>query len=364
VAAVPASEDLARRTLAILFIAALLAICLWIVRPFLPATIWATTLVIATWPILLRLQDRLWNRRGLAATVMTLALLLIFVVPLWLAIDTIVTHSGDILGWASSASLVVPAPPDWLDGVPVVGHPTAQAWQNLADSEAHDLLQRFRPYAGRLTNWFLSAVGSFGTVLMQFLLTVVIAALLYMRGERAAAYVKRFGLRLAGERGVQAVVLAGQAIRGVALGVVVTAFIQAAIASAALVVTGVPYASILSAIIFMLCIAQLGPALVMLPAVGWMYWRGDAGTATVLLVLSLIAISVDNVLRPILIKKGVDLPLLLILTGVVGGLVAFGLIGIFLGPTVLAVGFKLLDAWIHDGQRAGQQQPKALQHGE
>jgi len=344
-------EDLAQRTLAILFIAVLLGICLWILRPFLPATIWATTLAIATWPVMRRLQASLWNSRAVAVTGMTLALLLVFVVPFWLAIGTIVKNSSEIVSLAESAvTMEFPQPPAWVGDIPLIGPSITQAWQSVADSEARDLMQKIRPYAGGLTEWFIGAVGSFGMVLMQFLLTVAISALLYARGERAGAYVMRFGIRLAGDRGRQAVVLAGQAIRGVALGVVVTAFVQAAIGATGLFITSVPYASVLSALLFMLCIAQLGPALVLVPAVAWMYWSGQPASATVLLVISVFAIGVDNVLRPILIRRGVDLPLLLILVGVIGGLMAFGLIGLFLGPTVLAVGYTLLDAWISEAR--------------
>jgi predicted PurR-regulated permease PerM len=134
--------------------------------------------------------------------------------------------------------------------------------------------------------------------------------------------------------------------------VVITAFIQAAIGSAALLVVGVPYAPILCAIMFMLCIAQLGPGLVLVPAVIWMFGNGGTASATFLLVCSIIAIGADNVLRPLLIRRGVDLPLLLILVGVIGGLIAFGLIGIFLGPTVLAVGYTLLAAWVAEADDA------------
>ena len=146
--------------------------------------------------------------------------------------------------------------------------------------------------------------------------------------------------------------LAGQAIRGVALGVVVTALIQSAISTLALVIAGVPYASILSAVLFMLCIAQIGPGLVLIPAIISMYAIGESASATILLICSIPAIAADNLLRPILIRKGVDLPLLLILAGVIGGLIAFGLIGIFLGPTVLAVAFRLLEAWVAEGREA------------
>jgi predicted PurR-regulated permease PerM len=344
-------HDLLQRTLGVLVIAVLIGTSVWILKPFLPAIVWATTLVIATWPIMGGLQDRLWGSRALAVIIMTLVLLLAFVVPFWLAIGTIVKHSDQLLGWTETVtSMQVPPPPDWLQHIPLLGRRLTEAWASVASSEAPELLQKIRPYAGRLSNWFIGAVGSFGLVLVQFLLTIAISAILYASGERAAAYATRFGARLAGARGRQAVVLAGQAIRGVALGVVVTAFIQSAIGAGALIVTGVPYASILSALLFMLCIAQLGPALVLIPAVIWMYTSGTTTSATVLLVLSIIAIGIDNVLRPVLIRKGVDLPLLLILSGVIGGLMAFGLIGLFLGPTLLAVTYTLLDAWISESE--------------
>jgi predicted PurR-regulated permease PerM len=339
--------DLAQRTLGVLVIGGLIVTSLWILRPFLPATIWAITLVIATWPLMRTVQSKLWGSRALAVTVMTVALLVIFVTPFWLAIGTIVTHSDQVLGWTETVTtLQVPPPPPWLQDVPLIGDRLTTAWAGIASSEGPELLQKIRPYAGRLTNWFIAAVGSFGLVLMQFLLTVAVSAILYAGGEWAASFAIRFGTRLAGGRGRQSVILAGQAIRGVALGVVVTAFVQSTIGAAALFITGVPYASVLSALLFMLCIAQLGPALVLIPAVIWMYSTGATGAATVLLVLSVIAIGIDNILRPVLIRRGVDLPLLLILSGVIGGLMAFGLIGLFLGPTLLAVTYTLLNAWI------------------
>jgi predicted PurR-regulated permease PerM len=145
------------------------------------------------------------------------------------------------------------------------------------------------------------------------------------------------------------VILAGQAIRGVALGVGMTAIVQTVLAGIGLAVAGVPFAALLSALILMFCIAQIGPILVLLPAVGWMYWQGDNSWATFLLVWSLIVGSLDNFLRPMLIKRGADLPLLLIFSGVIGGMLSFGLIGIFLGPVALAVTYTLLLAWIDDG---------------
>jgi len=339
--------DLTRITLAVLSIAILIGASIWIVAPFLPAIIWATTLVIATWPIMRRLQERLWNSRGLAVTIMTVILLLVFVVPFWAAIGMIVRNSSQIVSWAQSiATMELPPPPAWLANVPIVGATVAKFWQDLDDLGTRELLQKAAPYAGMVTQWFVSAVGSFGLVLVQFLLTVAISAIMYAKGEAGAAAVIRFGRRLAGDRGERSVRLAAQAIRGVALGVVVTALVQTAVGGIGLVLSGVPFAPVLAAIMFMFCIAQLGPAPVLVPAVIYMYATHQTLWGTVLLILGLIAMGLDNVVRPILIKRGADLPLLLILTGVIGGLVAFGLIGLFLGPTMLAVAYTLLNEWI------------------
>ncbi|MGH8432867.1 MAG: AI-2E family transporter YdiK [Solimonas sp.] len=342
-------SDLTRTTLAILFIAAMIGGSLWILRPFLPAIIWAAMLAIATWPLFRSLQARLWNSRALAVTVMTLAILLIFVVPFWLAIGTIVRHSAQIIEWGEHlAATGLPPPPGWVESLPLIGAKAASVWRDIANDDLPELLERGRPYAGMITRGFVEAMGSFGAVLLQFLLTVAIAAILYAQGETAATMARRFGSRLAGARGEQAVVLAGQAARGVALGVVVTAFIQSGIGAFGLFVAGVPFASVFSALMFMLCIAQLGPGLVLIPAVIWLLATGDTGWGIFLGIVSVAAISIDNFVRPILIRRGVELPLLLILSGVVGGLLAFGLIGIFLGPMILAVAYTLFQAWLSE----------------
>ena len=140
--------------------------------------------------------------------------------------------------------------------------------------------------------------------------------------------------------------LAGQAIRAVALGIIVTALAQSALAGIGLAVAGVPYAAVLTALAFLLCIAQIGPGLVLIPAIAWLYWKDATVAATLLLIWSVGVILLDNFLRPILIRRGADLPLLLIMAGVIGGLFAFGVLGLFVGPVVLAVTYTLLNAWI------------------
>jgi predicted PurR-regulated permease PerM len=346
-------QDLTRSTLAVLFIGGLIAASFWVMQPFLPAIAWAVTLVVATWPLMLQVQHLAGNRRGPAVLVMTLALLLVLIVPFWLAISTIVANLDAISDLARTVlSLRVPPPPDWLAQVPLIGARATQIWGQLTSEGVRELAPRLTPYAGALTQWFASAVGSLGGTFLQFLLTVVIAAIMYAGGERGAATAVRFGRRLGGDRGEMAVRLAGQAIRGVALGVVVTAVAQSVLGGIGLAVVGVPFASLLTALMFMLCLAQIGPGLVLIPAVVWMYYSGETLWATVLLAFTIVAITMDNFLRPLLIRRGADLPLLLILFGVIGGLIAFGLLGIFLGPTVLAIAYTLLNAWMAEDEEA------------
>jgi predicted PurR-regulated permease PerM len=157
--------------------------------------------------------------------------------------------------------------------------------------------------------------------------------------------------RLGGDSGERTLHLAGQAIRGVALGVVLTALVQLVLAFAGLWMAGVPHAGLLSAIVFVLGIAQLGPLFVLVPAVAWLYWMGNTGWATALLVYSLPVGMLDNVLRPILIRRGVELPMLLIIGGVIGGLISFGVVGLFVGPVVLAATYTLAKEWVVRDQR-------------
>lgn len=344
-------RDLARTTLAVLFIGGLIFASFWIMRPFLAPLIWAVMIVVATWPLMRRVQSRLWDSRGLAVTTMMLALLLVFVVPLTLAIATIVEHADEIVSWAKDLTgLRMPPPPDWLHTLPLIGDRMTAAWETIAVVSARDLTAQAEPYVRAAAHWFLAEVGSFGLVFAQFLLTIILSAVLYLGGEVWARWMIRFGRRLASERGEHSVILAGQAIRGVALGVVVTALVQSILGGIGLTIAGAPFATVLTAIMFMLCIAQLGPALVLLPAVGWLYWSGSTGWGTFLLVWSVVVGTMDNVLRPFLIKQGADLPLLLIFAGVIGGLLSFGLVGIFVGPVVLAVAYTLVDDWIHEGR--------------
>ena len=358
------SPDIARTTLQLLALGVLIAASFWIARPFLLAAAWATMIVVATWPLLLQLQAWLGGRRSLATASMTTALLLILVVPLYLGIDSIVENADRIAEWSKSlTTITISRPPTWIEALPVVGAKLAARWQQLAATAPEELAARIAPYARAFAVWFAGRVGGIGLLLVQFLLTVIMAALLYANGEATARGAAHFARRLAGPQGENALHLAGQAIRGVALGVVVTAIVQTTAAGLGLLIVGVPFAAILTAVIFMLCIAQVGPALVLIPVVIGVYSTRGGVWGTGFLLWAIFCSTFDNLLRPMLIKRGADLPLLLIFSGVIGGLIAFGVIGLFIGPVVLAVAYTLSVAWVFQGAAAENVSPAGSARG-
>lgn len=339
--------ELANVVLAVLFIGALIGASLWILRPFLGAFIWAVMVVIPTWHLMLGVQRWAGGRRWVAAGLMSGALLLVLLVPLFGAIGTIVTHLDDFGRWAKQLQeFKLPPPPAWLAGLPLIGERAAELWRQTAAEGIEPLAAEAAPYAREAVQFFAGKIGDVGALFIQFLLTVVGAAVLYLRGEKAADAAMRFGGRLAGKTGERMIRLSAQAIRGVALGVVVTALVQALIGGIGLLIAGVPFAPVLTALMFLLAVAQIGAVPVLVVPIIWLYWTGSPGWGTFLLVVAIVAGTLDNVLRPFLIRKGADLPLLLIFVGVIGGLIAFGLIGIFVGPLVLAVSYTLLKAWM------------------
>lgn len=343
------TRDVTRVTLAVLCIGLLIGACFLILRPFLPALIWSAMIVIATWPLMLAVQKCLWDKRGLAVMVMTLALVLLFLVPVSLAVGSIVENADKIGGLVKSlADYSLPPAPAWLYKLPSIGPKLASGWQQIASKGQTELAANLSPHIGQVLGWFANKMGSVGAMLAHFLLTLVISAILFFKGEKAAAVVLRFAYRLAGPKGENATLLAAMAIRAVALGVIITALAQSLLAGLGLAIAGIHYAALLTGVIFILGVLQVGAGPVLLPTAVWLYWHGDPWWGTGMLIWTVLVSSFDNFLRPMLIRRGADLPLLLIITGVIGGLIAFGIIGLFIGPVMLALSYTLVFAWIDD----------------
>jgi predicted PurR-regulated permease PerM len=282
---------------------------------------------------------------------MTFIMLALFVLPMVAAIATVQEHYQEITRWVGTLGEIrLPLPPEWVKSIPLVGASLDTSWREIVADGPGGIANRLKPYTQEIVAWLASHAGGLGMLFLQVLLTVVLSAVLFWRGEAAGAIIRGFARRLAAERGEGAVVLAGQAIRAVAMGVVVTAIVQTLLAWIGLEFAGVPFASLLAAIMLLLAIAQIGVVPVMVCAVAWLYWQDHDTAASALLVWTIFVGAIDNVLRPILIKQGADLPLLLIFAGVIGGLLGFGVVGLFLGPVILAVSYTLLRAWIDEGR--------------
>jgi predicted PurR-regulated permease PerM len=341
------SSDVTHTTLSVLFIALLTAGTFWILRPFVTSILWAGIISVAAWPLVLRLESALGRRRGLAVAIITTTFLLLVFVPVTLALGAIVNNARNISGQIRLIqSIALPAMPAWLEHVPIVGTRLTSEWREFAALGPEQRAAALAPYLQTSLRWFAAQAGGVGAMLLQFLLTTIIAAILLTNGETVRGGILSFASRLAGRQGAEVATLAARAVRSVVLGIVGTALIQTAIGGTGLLIAGVPGTALIAAVMLFLCLAQLGPVLVLAPVVIWLYWSANTGSATVLLVLTIIAGTIDNVIRPVLIRRGANLPLVLVFAGVIGGLIAFGMIGVFIGPVVLAVTYTLLKAWV------------------
>ncbi len=340
--------DLAKLLFGVLFIFIMIIASFWVIRPFILGFAWAGMVVIATWPLLIKIQILLGGQRYLAVTVMTLLLILLFVIPIALLINSLLDNSRPLVQWAEN-----PLPlhlPDlfWLNNIPMVGDKFYRSWNSLIAGEDKMLLAKIQPYIGATASWLVAQAAHIGRFLIHLALMVLFSIILYCHGEKMSLQIRHFAIRLGDKGGDSAVILTAQAIRAVALGVVITALVQAILGGIGLAICDIPYTTLLTVLMFICCVAQLGPLLVLVPAIIWLYWYGDTTWGTVLLIWSALLSILDGVLRPILIRRGANLPMILILTGVIGGLLSFGMIGLFIGPVVLAVSYRLIVAWINE----------------
>ncbi|MBP2171215.1 putative PurR-regulated permease PerM [Erwinia toletana] len=339
--------DLPQIMFTLMFITILIVACFWVVQPFILGFAWASMVVIATWPLMIKIQSWLWGRRSLAVLAMTLLLLLLFIIPIAILVNSLIDNSAPVIAWATSGHLQIPRL-SWLQEIPMAGDKLYASYHKLIDGGGSALMAKVQPYVGRTTGFFVAQAGHFGRFMMHLGLMLLFSILLYWRGEQVGNGIRHFAWRLAGRRGDASVLLAGQAVRAVALGVVVTALVQGVLGGIGLAISGIPYATLLTVLMILFCLVQLGPLPVLVPAIIWLYWSGDTTWGTVLLVWSCVVGTLDNVLRPMLIRMGADLPMILILSGVIGGLFAFGMIGLFIGPVVLAVSYRLVSVWMHE----------------
>ena len=321
---------------------------LGLVSPFLPIVVWAVLLAVALYPAYDWLAAVLGGRRRLAATLITLLSLATILGP----VSLLSASLADSVQWLAenlrSGTLKVPPPPGEIANLPIVGEEVAEAW-TLAAGNLEEAVARYGAVILPAGSTMLGKVAELSLDVLKFVASVIIAGFLFLPGPRLAAGARAFAARLIAPRGAHFVDLAGATIRNVSRGVIGVALIQALLAGIILHVAGVPAAGLVSFGVLLLCVVQIGPAPILLPLLVWV-WMTHPTNFSLLLTLVLVPVGlIDNVLKPILMARGLTTPMLVILTGVIGGTLTHGLVGLFLGPVVLSVFYELVVAWTRLG---------------
>ena len=319
-----------------------------LLRPFLPIVIWAVLLTVALNPLYLWLARRLGGRGGLAAALLTLLGLATVLGPVSMLAASLAETVHWLASGIESGTLKVSKPPPGVVDWPLLGKQVDEAW-SLAAANLEAAAQRYIPVAlpagGRVLGW----VAALGADVLKFVASVVISGFLFGPGPRLAAGARIFASRLIAPRGAHFVDLAGATIRNVSRGVIGVALIQALLAGVILYFGDVPAAGLIAFLVLLLCIVQIGAAPVLLPVLIWVWMMRTTTEALVLTLLLVPVALIDNVLKPVLMARGLTTPMLVILAGVIGGTLTYGLVGLFLGPVVLSVFYELVLAWTRLG---------------
>ncbi|CRM05206.1 AI-2E family transporter [Pseudomonas sp. 8 R 14] len=318
----------------------------WVIAPFWSALFWGAVLAFASWPLMVLLTRALGGRESLAAGILTLGWMLLVAVPLvWLGFN-LADHVRDAVALIKDIQVDgLPEAPAWLGAIPFVGERLVGMWNSI-DEQGAALMVSLKPYLGQVGNWLLARSAQIGGGILELTLSLVFVFFFYRDGPRLAMFVHRLLERLIGDRAGYYIELVAGTVQRVVNGVIGTAAAQALLALIGFLIAGVPGALVLGIVTFLLSLIPMGPPLVWIPATAWLAWKGDYTYAVFLGVWGTFIISgVDNVLKPYLISRGGNLPLVIVLLGVFGGLIAFGFIGLFIGPTLLAVAYSLLMDW-------------------
>jgi predicted PurR-regulated permease PerM len=330
-----------------------------VLRPFIISLILAAVLAYASWPVYEWLLARLHTRTGGAATLMTVLLLLTLVTPFAIMAVSLVDNAVELLHLLRAAlNQPLPEPPHWLDSVPLAGSYLHGKWLVLMQEEEGALLLQLKQYLLKLPlrDWAITAGGALGQGVVLITFSVLICFFFYRDGPAITARVQAVMEHLAGHRARDLIEITAGTVSRVVNGILGTALAQSVLALVGFWIAGVPGAMLLGLLTFFLSIIPMGPPLVWLPAAIWLYFQGEIVWAIFMLAYGMVVISsIDNVVKPYLISRGGALPLLLVFMGVLGGLMTFGFIGVFLGPVILAIGYALLAEWMKPSTVPGQQ---------
>jgi len=333
----------------LLLIFIILAWCLQILSPFISLIVWAGVIAIAMYKPFLRLQGLLGGSRKLAVAVFVAVGLAVVIVPAWLFVGSIVDSAADVRGALDSGQFELPPPGDKVKDWPVIGEKLYANWLEASDNMEAFLADHAETVKTVATNVFGKLAG-IGIGVLQFIVSTLIAAAFLANAEKVVGGLRMLFARLVGEDADDFMKLSSATVSSVAVGVLGIAFIQAFLAGIGMIAVGVPAAGILALIILVLAIAQLPPWLILLPVIFYVFSVEESTVIATLFAVWSIGVSfADMVLKPLMLGRGVEAPMLVILLGAIGGMIMSGIIGLFVGAVVLALGYKLLEAWIRHG---------------
>ncbi|MET0983956.1 MAG: AI-2E family transporter [Steroidobacteraceae bacterium] len=335
-------------------IAVMVVLCYRVFSPFLNLMIWAVILAVTLYPLHQMLARRMRGKQGLAATVLVILGSLVIVAPTALLVDSLGESVRVLVHGVQENTLEVPAPRESVKNWPVVGERVYSTW-SAAHADFPAFVKRLQPKFGHLAQQALKVVASIGGGILLFLASFIVAGIVMAFGESGARAARAIFVRIAGEeRGEALTSLSTATTRAVAQGVIGVAFIQATVIGLALILARVPFAGVLAIIALLLGIAQVPALIITLPAIGYIWSSGDysTGMAVTHTVILLIAGMADNVLKPLMLGRGVDAPMPVILFGALGGMASAGIVGMFVGATLLAVGYQIFMSWVANGPTA------------
>jgi len=323
----------------------LVAACLLILLPFIPLITWGIIIAVAAYPTFKKLQKLMGGRGGLAAVVFTLILLAVLIVPVYLLADSLIEGVQAVTAHIKSGAAIVPPPPPSIAGWPLIGVPLTKMWL-LASRDLTELLKEFAPQIKGALPGVLSATAGVGSTVLQLLLSIVLSGVLLASAQAAYELTRSLANRLFGERGAEFQDLVESTIRSVTFGIIGVAIIQSACATLGFLVVGLPTVGLWAVIFLIAAVLQVG-VVALVPAVIYVFATATTTKAVIFLIWCIIVALMDNVLKPILLGRGVAVPIAVVFLGAIGGFVAMGIIGLFVGAIVLSVGYKLFLAWLN-----------------
>ena len=319
--------------------------CLLIISPFVAPVLWAVIFAVALFPVFSWLKCKFGGRGGLAATVLTLIALALLIVPVVMLTTSMVGSVQTITQGVQDGTLAVPPPPEGVAEWPVVGEKLAPLWEQ-ASNDVQNFLVKNKSQLKPLWSWVVGQAASAGGTALIFVLAMIIAGLLMTKAEGAVSATTAFVTRIAGEGGATMVTTAGAIIRSVVQGVLGVAVIQALLGGIGMLVVGVPGAGLWAGLILILAIVQLPPILVLAPAIAYVFTTSSTLVAVLFLIFGILVSMSDALLKPILLGRGLEVPMPVILIGALGGMMLNGIVGLFIGAVVLSLGYELTLAWM------------------